>query len=255
MQQWHVAGNNVADSLAGAAADLNAIPETEANIIIQVYKDLALIQNRLITVIKMMPQRAHNKTILEHNKYKPTYMDRIIDKLSKSQHECVIHNQRIHCSTCNANISIRAKHIDDFIQSSCQAPEYNISYAVGNLHTHHTHRICLYGGIYLCRKCGNTSAKKLIKLQDPCERAKAHGKYNLNAYKNGTKPRGFPKWPFSSVHMMDTVIYNNMQLKVNAMHRKYAHQYEHPQSQPEEEDENMSIQAESTDNASDMSSD
>jgi len=157
---------------------------------------------------------------------------------------------------CNANISIRAKHMDDFIQSSCLAPEYTMSYAVGNLHTHHSHRICLYGGIYLCKKCGNTSAKKLIKLQDPCEKPKAHGKYNLNAYKNGTKPRGFPKWPFSSVHMMDTVIYNNMQLKVYAMHRKYAHRYEYPQSEPAEENDNMSdIQAESTDNASDMSSD
>jgi len=60
----------------------------------------------------------------------------------------------------------------------------------------------------------------------------------------------------SPVHMMDTVIYNNMQLKANAMHRKYAHQYEYPQSGPEEANENMSdIQAESTDTASDMSSD
>ena len=59
---------------------------------------------------------------------------------------------------------------------------------------------------------------------------------------------------------MDTVIYNNMQLKVNAMHRKYAHQYEYPQSDTEEEenDDNMSnmhIHAESPDNASDLSSD
>ena len=50
-----------------------------------------------------------------------------------------------------------------------------------------------------------------------------------------------------------------MQLKVNAMHRKYAHQYEYPQSDPEEEDEDNTpeaeIPAESTDNASDMSSD
>ena len=63
MQPWHVAGNNVADTLAGASAEMNAIPETEANMVIQIYKDLSLIQNRLITVIKMMPQRAtyHDK--------------------------------------------------------------------------------------------------------------------------------------------------------------------------------------------------
>jgi len=129
MQPWHVAGNNVADMLAGAAAaaEMNAIPEAEAATIIQIYKDLALIQNRLI---KMMPQRTHNKTVLEHNKYIPTYHDKIIGKLSASQHDCVIYNNRLHCSTCNANISIRASHIDEFIQSSCLAPEYTMSYAV-----------------------------------------------------------------------------------------------------------------------------
>ena len=37
MEPWHVAGNNMADKLAGAATDMNAIPETEANKIIQIY--------------------------------------------------------------------------------------------------------------------------------------------------------------------------------------------------------------------------
>ena len=61
---------------------------------------------------------------------------------------------------------------------------------------------------------------------------------------------------------MDNVIYNNIQLKVNAMHRKYAHQHEYPESEHDSEEEeiddnesNNNIQAESTDNASDMSSD
>lgn len=72
-------GNNVAATLAGASAEMNAIPETEANMVIQIHKDLSLIQNRLITVIRMMPQRAQNKTILGHNKYKLTYHDKIIE--------------------------------------------------------------------------------------------------------------------------------------------------------------------------------
>jgi len=137
-----------------------------------------------------------------------------------------------------------------------------MSYAVGKLHTHHSHRICLYGGIYLCTKCGNTSAKKLIKLQAECKKPKAHGRYNLRSYERGTKPRGFPEWPLKKVHLIDTVIYNNMQMKVNAMHKKYAQQYEHPESEHNsdeaEEDENASDannEAESPDNASDMSSD
>lgn len=61
---------------------------------------------------------------------------------------------------------------------------------------------------------------------------------------------------------MDTVIYNNIQLKVNAMHRKDAHQHEYTVSDHNSEEEelddnacNHNTQAESTDNASDMSSD
>lgn len=45
-QDWCVKGNNEADALAAAAADLHAVLETEANKIIEVYKDLELIQDR-----------------------------------------------------------------------------------------------------------------------------------------------------------------------------------------------------------------
>ena len=53
-----------------------------------------------------------------------------------------------------------------------------------------------------------------------------------------------------------------MQLKVNAMHRKFAHQHEYRVSEHNSEEEelddnasNYNIQTESTDNASDLSSD
>jgi len=72
MQDWHVKGNNEADTLAGAAAALHEIPNRTAQPIIQLCTNLALIQNRLIQVTKMFPHRNHNTTIHRAIIYKPT---------------------------------------------------------------------------------------------------------------------------------------------------------------------------------------
>lgn len=77
------------------------------------------IQNRLVQVTKLFPQRTYNKVILDNIKYKPTYEDTIIVKLKDSQHDCVIHNNRLYCSKCDSSIAIRAQHINTFISSSC----------------------------------------------------------------------------------------------------------------------------------------
>jgi len=97
MQDWHVQGNKVADELAGAAAELHAVPLEQAKSIIKIYKDLELIQNRIIAVTKMFPQRKHIKTIHDNIKYKPTYKDQIIQKLKTSQHDCVMYGEKLYC--------------------------------------------------------------------------------------------------------------------------------------------------------------
>jgi len=73
MKDWHVRCNKVADELAGKAAELHAVPEDQAKRIIKIYKDLDLIQNRIIAVTKLFPQRKHNKTIHD-NIYTPPYI-------------------------------------------------------------------------------------------------------------------------------------------------------------------------------------
>ena len=60
MKERHVAGNKVVDELAGAAAELHAVPDDQAKKIIKIYKDLELIQNRIIAVTKLFPQRKYN---------------------------------------------------------------------------------------------------------------------------------------------------------------------------------------------------
>ena len=66
MKERHVKGNNVADRLAGKAVELHAVPDEPAKRIIKIYKDLELIQNRIVAVTKMFPQRKHNKVILDN---------------------------------------------------------------------------------------------------------------------------------------------------------------------------------------------
>jgi len=168
----------------------------------------------------MSPQRKHIKTIHGNIKYKPTYNDQIIEKLKKSQHDCVICKERLYCCGCNSNISIRAEHINDFIESSCLKPDITMTYAVGKRHTHHTHRIIVYGGVCMCTDCGATASKKHEKLARPCEQPTSHGKHNRDAYKAGNPPAGFPKWPYMKIHLRENVIVNSIQLQIDQMHRK-----------------------------------
>lgn len=65
---------------------------------IKIYTDLHHIQNRIIEVTKMHPQRKYNKTILENvSDNRITYKDQIIDLVQQSQHDNsrIIHNNRL----------------------------------------------------------------------------------------------------------------------------------------------------------------
>jgi len=162
-----------------------------------------------------------------------------------------IYIYRLHCCGCNCNISIRAKHTDEFISASCLPPEYTISHAVGTLHTHHSHRVVLYGGIYIyiyiyihiyiyiyremSTKCGATGSRKPLKLCNKCIRPTSHGDLNIKAYSEGKSPVGFPGWAYKSVHLMENVIINNIQHEVDQIQRASSHQDENPDSSSESE--------------------
>ena len=137
-----------------------------------------------------------------------------------SQHDCVIYGERLYCCGCNSNISIRAEHIEEFIQSSCLPQDCTTAYAAGKKHTHHSHRAIIYGGVYLCIKCGATASKKLIKLARPSEKPTTHGKYNKDAYIKGNAPAGFPGWPYTKTHLRENVIVNNVQYQVDQLYRQ-----------------------------------
>jgi len=110
--------------------------------------------------------------------------------------------------------------MNEFIESSCLPPEYTMTYAVGKRHAHHTHKISLHGGVYLCMSCGATAAKKLVKLARPCFRPTSHGKYNREAYISGRAPAGFPDWPYKQIYLREDVIVNNVQFQTDQLHRQ-----------------------------------
>jgi len=234
MQEWHVRGNDEADTLAGAAAALHEIPSRIAQPIVKTCTDLRLIQNRLIMVTKMFPQRAHTKTILKHVVYKPTYQDKILELISSSKHDCILHNNRVHCYQCSTSIHIKAPNIRDFLESSCLPIQYTYSHAVGNQHTHHTHRVVVYGGIYMCTKCGATGSRKLVKLARECKRPTAAGKINRDAYADGRPLPKYDGWPYKRIHLDDNIIINNIQMQIDRIQKAYEQQYANPDTESED---------------------
>lgn len=103
------------------------------------------------------------------------------------------------------------------------------------------HDVVLHGGvfiytyIYICTSCGNTASNKIIKLRLPCTRPMTHGLYNLRAYAKGRAPRGFPQWPYRSVHSSDKVVFENIQGQINNIAKAYALQKQIPESMSESE--------------------
>ena len=144
--------------------------------------------------------------------------DKLIDKIEQSQHDCIIHNNRLYCSKCQACIHVRAAHIEDFIKSSCLPTQHNYCFAVGHQHTHHSHRMVIYGGIYMCTKCGSTGSRKLMQLSRECKPPKTRGQQNIDAYAAGTSPAGYNNWPYKRVHLDENIAVNNVQTLVDRMH-------------------------------------
>jgi len=95
----------------------------------------------------------------------------------------------------------------------------------------------------MCIKCGATASKKLEKLAQECKEPTAHGKHNRDAYIAGKPPRGFPKWPYKQIHLRENVIVNNIQLRVDQLHRETLRRiYVPPQPREVQQDEEMEDQ-------------
>ena len=78
----------------------------------------------------------------------------------------------------------------------------------------------------MCKKCGFTGSRKLIKLAKKCEKPTTRGQCNLDAYAAGKAPAGYKGWPYKRVHLRENIVVNNLQSQVDRMHKKYRNEYE-----------------------------
>lgn len=86
MKDWHVKGNDRADSMADIAAALHAVPKDKATPLIGVLNNLGLIEERHIAIAQLLPQRLRN-TITDDDLV-PTEAVRLLNACIESSHNC-----------------------------------------------------------------------------------------------------------------------------------------------------------------------
>ena len=216
-----------------------------------------LIQSRIIHAIKQYPQRESNKKTL---KELPSHLQKVEEAVCFSKHSLVLEGSRVRCLNCHGAVPIKASHVCDFIGSSCLTEEKYMSYAVGNMHTHPSHQVVLYGGVLLCNQCGSTGVNKAINLNRPCVPARQdlsqYGLDNITRYDAGKPPSGFPAWPYNKVKLSQKVFLNSWQTKLDvlqAKQSKLAQESDQSESWPSDHSDSVSIQSSSS--LGDLSSD
>jgi len=107
------------------------------------------------------------------------------------------------------------------MSSKCIPEDKYITYAIGNWHTHPSHNIVLYGGVYFCVKCGSAALNKIQNLKYACEGIEpdkrkikphqSHGEANIKRYNKGRSPLGFLDWPYNKFEISHDTVMNNIQ--------------------------------------------
>ena len=185
-----------------------------------------LIQKRLVAVIKNMPPRQLRAEAMQIPKKvsKNTVISRLI---AKSSHPASICKNRVVCHHCNQSMPLHAPQVPDFLATKCSPPDQQWSVAIGNRHTHPSHRLRPYGGVYICTRCGAVSREVIRNLHKPCIDPKKHeeptpgGKTNLKAYAANRPPQGCKGWPYSSLDQKDRAIRRRVQQAVNELPPQY----------------------------------
>jgi len=192
-----VQGNEKADSLAIYAASLHSVDPSQAKPILTKISNLKLIQKRLVAIIKLLPPR-HLKTEASLIvKRPPSKLNTLRALLSKSDHPASIVKNRLECHGCLQSIPINAPQLPDFLVTKCCPPETQWSVAIGNRHTHPSHRQRTYGGVYICTKCGAIAREQIRNLFKLCEGPTPGGENNLKAYSRNRAPVNCPGWPYN----------------------------------------------------------
>lgn len=175
-------------------------------------------------------------------------MQKVEEAICKSKHSLVVQGCRACCLNCHASVPTKASHIFDFIGSACLEEEEYMSYAIGNMHSHPSHQIVLYGGVLFCKQCGSTGVNKAVNLSRPCIPARRdlnqYGLDNIKRYDAGKPPRGFPAWPYNKVKLAQKVFLDSWQVKLDLLQAKQvklAQESDQSESWPSDDSDSVSI--------------
>lgn len=116
MKEWHVKGNDRADSNADTVAALHVVPRDRAAPLIKILDNLALFQERHIAISKLLPRSIRNS---DTSKERPPTKEFCI-KLThtESSHNCISKESRIYCTECSMSVYVTAPHVFDVLRSA-----------------------------------------------------------------------------------------------------------------------------------------
>jgi len=125
----------------------------------------------------------------------PPSLDQLV---LESEHNIFIDpdSNQYFCTTCINSVSKTGK-LRQFLTGKCvENSSSSAPIAIGAQITHPSHRLVLYGGVFLCKKCGSVAKQKMVKLSSPCGPPSTAGWRNRNAYYSNVKLPGYPNWPY-----------------------------------------------------------
>ena len=186
VNDWHMRGNDVADSLAAEAAMSCQLDSEITKPVILEVERLAKIQKRLAYLICNVTNRVKHR---KPKTYRPQPLP-LMQAISGSRHTIFQQEGRLLCVECRQSISIenRAKALQ-WANTSCikvsgaKLQKYDTVH-IGKQTTHHTHSLAYHRLVLYCTTCGSYATHKhLIKLARKCEPPTLHGQHSLEAFR------------------------------------------------------------------------
>jgi len=195
---WHIDANDYIDNVANQAAALHAVPPSVAQPILKRANDLKLVQLRCADIIKSLPSRGGRTPA-------PLKQKRCLEgSISTSRHVISMSTdgKAIICHKCHSCISLNARHLFDFLEGSCNIPMKDFPViALGKKHSHPSHHLVLYGGVYICTACAYVAKEKIHKLSEPCLGRPGARNNRLSAFDKGLPLPGYSDWPYRKQSM------------------------------------------------------
>ena len=199
---WHIKANDLVDKLASHAASEVQLPATCFTKYFKYIKLLKPIQYRATSIFRHLePRKKHRcETPL---RFPVATLLFATDHILFEEEDSVKKVGIMCCQTCHGRVNINSPIARQFLTSPCvplDKSEFGLVIPIGNKFTHPSHKLKLYGGVYICLACGYVSRKRVFKLADPCTQPNKAGARNLRYYTKGKAPVGCLGWPYKVQH-------------------------------------------------------